>query len=227
MRMVEQVIPKLRPAGRPQGSQNVAVRERLQAAARTLFAQHGYFAVSTRAVAEAAGVNPAMIHYYFGSKQGLYEAMIADTFSPMFEALKNVLSAGPALNPSEPTPLRRFFDTYMRTLGANPWMPPLILREVIAENGKLREWFIDQFASRGGGLLTQLVAAEQAAGRIRRDLDPTLTALSMVSLAVFPFVAMPIASEVFGIRIKPEYLDILVAHTEKMFMQGARQEPSK
>lgn len=225
--MTIEATTRLKPAGRPQGSQNAAVRERLQAAARALFAQHGYYAVSTRAVAEAAGVNPAMIHYYFGSKQGLYEAMIADTFGPMFEALKNVLSAGPALDPSAPTPLRRFFDTYMRTLGANPWMPPLILREVIAENGKLRQWFINQFASRGGGLLTQLVTAEQAAGRIRSDLDPSLTALSMVSLAVFPFVAMPIASEVFGIRVKPEYLDILVAHTEVIFMHGARQEPSK
>ena len=225
--MNDEALSRTRQAGRPQGSENVAVRARLQDAARALFAQHGYDAVSTRAVAEAAGVNPAMIHYYFGSKQGLYEAMIADTFGPMFEALRNVLSAGPTLDPSAPTPIRRFFETYMHTLGANPWMPPLILREVIAENGKLRRWFINQFASRGGGLLTKLVAAEQAAGRIRSDLDPTLTALSMVSLAVFPFVAMPIASEVFGIRVKPEYIDTLVAHTEQIFMHGARQEPSK
>ncbi|MGH8371028.1 MAG: hypothetical protein ACRESC_08605, partial [Gammaproteobacteria bacterium] len=122
--------------------------------------------------------------------------------------------------PREPALTHRFFDIYMHTLGANPWMPPLILREVIAENGKLRQWFIQQFASRGGGMLTRLIQAEQAAGRIRNDLDPTLTALSMVSLAVFPFVAMPVASAVFGVRIKPDYLDILIAHTERLFREG-------
>jgi AcrR family transcriptional regulator len=207
-----------KPAGRPHGSENAAVRARLQDAARTLFAQHGYAAVSIRAVAEAAGVNPAMIHYYFGSKQGLYEAMITDTFTPLFAGLGAAVSAGTTA--TGPAPIHRFFRAYMSTLGANPWMPPLILREVVAENGKLRQWFIQQFATRGSGLLTRLVQAEQAAGRIRADLDPTLTALSMVSLAVFPFVAMPIASVVFGVRIKPDYLNMLIAHTERLFREG-------
>ncbi|HEX5339459.1 MAG TPA: TetR family transcriptional regulator [Gammaproteobacteria bacterium] len=212
--MSKEALQSSNSAGRPHRSHNPAVRARLLDAARGLFAQHGFSAVSTRAVAESAGANPAMIHYYFGSKQGLYEAMIADTFTPLFEHL------GTLLAPDSPQPIRRFFDAYMRALGANPWMPPLILREVVAENGKLRQWFIQQFATRGGGLLTRLVQTEQAAGRIRADLDPTLTALSMVSLAVFPFVAMPLASAVFGVRIKPDYLDILITHTERLFRQG-------
>jgi TetR/AcrR family transcriptional regulator len=220
MYMAKGISQNLKQPGRPHGSLNAAVRARLQDAARALFAQHGYSAVSTRAVAEAAGVNPAMIHYYFGSKQGLYEAMITDTFTPLFANLSALLVAGPSLHSAEPAPVRRFFEAYMRMLGANPWMPQLILREVVAENGKLRQWFIQQFASRGGGLLARLVQAEQTAGRIRTDLDPTLTALSMVSLAVFPFVAMPIASAVFGVRIKPDYLDMLVAHTERLFREG-------
>lgn len=207
---------KSRSAGRPRRTRNPAVRARLMEAARNLFAQQGYAAVSTRSVAEAAGANPAMIHYYFGSKQGLYEAMIGDTFTPLFEHLGQLLGPGSP----ETAPIRRFFESYMRVLGANPWMPPLILREVVAENGKLRQWFIRQFASRGGGLLARLVQVEQSAGRLRADLDPTLTALSMVSLAVFPFVAMPIASAVFGVRVKPDYLDILVTHTERLFREG-------
>ncbi|HEV2110762.1 MAG TPA: hypothetical protein VGT99_05355, partial [Gammaproteobacteria bacterium] len=101
-----------------------------------------------------------------------------------------------------------------------PWMPPLILREVVAEGGRLRGWFIQQFASKGGGLLTQLIKREQDAGRLRADLDPTLAALSLVSLAVFPFVAMPVASKVFGMRVREDYLERLIAHTERLYMQG-------
>lgn len=211
-------------AGRPQGSQNAAVRAGLLESARTLFAQHGYSAVSTRAVAEAAGVNPAMIHYYFGSKQGLYEAMLSETFTPLFANLSAALNAGPDLQTDQQSPVRRFFHAYMHTLGANPWLPPLILREVVAETGQLRQWFIQQFAAPGGGMLTRLIQAEQAAGRIQADLNPTFTALSMVSLAVFPFIAMPVASAVFGFRVKPEYLDTLIEHTEQIFMNGTRPE---
>lgn len=214
--MNEKLAAKNPKLGRPPAGQDQAVRRQLISSARGLFAKHGYDAVSIRAVAEAAGVNPAMIHYYFGSKQGLHEAMLADTIQPLVERLGALL----ADIDQQPAPLRSFLELYMRTLGANPWMPPLILREVIQEGGRLRGWFIQQFASKGGGLLTQLVQGEQAAGRIRADADPSLTALSMVSLAVFPFVAMPVTSEVFGMRVKDDYLDKLIAHTERVFLQG-------
>jgi TetR/AcrR family transcriptional regulator len=201
--------------GRPPAAADQTVRQQLLDAARGLFAKQGYDAVSIRAVAEAAQVNPAMIHYYFGSKQGLYEAMLTDTFTPLIERLASVLGSA-----DDDGALRNFFRLYMHTLGANPWMPPLILREVVAEGGRLRGWFIQQFASRGGGMLTRLIEREQAAGRIRADADPTLTALSMVSLAVFPFVAMPVTREVFGMRVKTDYLDRLIEHTERVFLQG-------
>ena len=207
-------IPRKQP-GRPPAGTDQTVRQQLLAAARTLFAQQGYDAISIRKLAESAQVNPAMIHYYFGSKEGLYEAMLADTFTPLIERLGAVLASA-----DDPGALRNFFALYMHTLGANPRMPPLILREVVAEGGRLRGWFIQQFASKGGGMLTQLVEREQAAGRIRADADPTLTALSMGSLAVFPFVAMPVAREVFGMRVRTDYLDRLIAHTERVFLQG-------
>ena len=55
-------------------------RGRILAAARDLFAEHGLDGTSTRAVAEAAGVNLAMIHYYFGSKEQLYERVLITEF---------------------------------------------------------------------------------------------------------------------------------------------------
>ena len=191
------------------------MRQQLLGVARGLFAQQGYHAVSTRQVADAAQVNPAMIHYYFGSKEGLYEAMLADTFAPLMERLDTVLAST-----DEAGALRDFFKLYMHTLGSNPWMPSLMLREVVAEGGRLRGWFVRQFASRDGGLLARLIEREQAAGRIRADADPTLTALSMVSLAVFPFVAMPVAPEASGMRVKTGYLDRLIDQTERLFLQG-------
>jgi len=206
--------PRKQP-GRPPAGSDQTVRQQLLAAARGLFAQQGYHAISIRQVAEAAKVNPAMIHYYFGSKEGLYEAMLADTFAPLIERLGTVLASA-----DDADALRNFFKLYMHTLGANPWMPPLILREVVAEGGRLRSWFVQQFASKGGGMLTRLIEHEQAVGRIRADADPTLTALSMVSLAVFPFVAMPVTREVFGMRVKTDYLDRLIDHTERVFLQG-------
>ncbi len=205
-----------RTVGRPAGAVRAAVRARLVEVARRLFAERGYAAVSLRAIAAAAEVNPAMVHYYFASKRGLYEAVIAETLSPVVERLNVMLAArgGGGFT------LRDLLELYVRTLAASPWLPPLILREVLAEDGPIRSWFIRQFAARGGGLLTRLIRHEQAAGRLRPDLDPRLTALSLVSLAAFPFAALPVTSTVFGMRTCGRRLEQFIAHTGRLLREG-------
>ena len=64
-----------RRSGRPTSSEGRDVRTRLLAAARELFARRGFDAVSTRELARAAGATPAMVHYYFGDKHGLFRAL--------------------------------------------------------------------------------------------------------------------------------------------------------
>ncbi|MGW7071783.1 TetR/AcrR family transcriptional regulator [Streptomyces sp. NPDC054855] len=59
-----------RPRGRPRG--NPPTREAIVSAARALFLERGYRGATLRAVAEAAGVDPALIAYHFGSKKGLF-----------------------------------------------------------------------------------------------------------------------------------------------------------
>ncbi|WDT59765.1 TetR/AcrR family transcriptional regulator [Streptomyces sp. G7(2002)] len=60
----------IRPRGRPRG--NPPTRESIVSAARALFLEHGYRRTTLRAVAGAAGVDPALIAYHFGSKKGLF-----------------------------------------------------------------------------------------------------------------------------------------------------------
>ncbi|MCX4448724.1 TetR/AcrR family transcriptional regulator [Streptomyces sp. NPDC087866] len=64
------VAPPARPRGRPRG--NPQIREQLVVAARALFLERGYRATTLRAVAGAAGADPALIAYHFGSKKGLF-----------------------------------------------------------------------------------------------------------------------------------------------------------
>ncbi|MFE6766546.1 TetR family transcriptional regulator [Streptomyces sp. NPDC057689] len=64
------VAAPARPRGRPRG--NPPIRESLVVAARELFLERGYRATTLRAVAGAAGVDPALISYHFGSKKGLF-----------------------------------------------------------------------------------------------------------------------------------------------------------
>jgi AcrR family transcriptional regulator len=64
-------------------------RQRVLEAARELFGQHGYAGTTVRAVATAAGVDPAMVFYFFGTKQGLFSAVVdmSERVPPAIESI--------------------------------------------------------------------------------------------------------------------------------------------
>ena len=108
----------------------------------------------------------------------------------------------------------------MRMLAANPWVPQLIVQEVLAEGGRFRTQFIEQFAGRLAPMLADVLRREQAAGRLRNDFDPKLGAISAISLCVFPFVSLPVTSRVLGLSVEGESLERLATHTSNVLLHG-------
>lgn len=204
-----------RAPGRPAG--DLAIRECLLETARREFAAHGFRGVSVSAIARDAGATPAMVHYYFGNKQGLYRAVLMDALGPILERLEEVMRDPPA----DEDLLPRFVHGYMRLLAENPEVPSLIVRDVLTPGGQMRETFVSGFASRGGKGLRELVRRAQKLGRLRADLDPDLAALSLLSMAVFPFVGAPVAGQVFEYSLDPEAIERLADHTLELFYRGA------
>lgn len=217
--------PRRRP-GRPRGETHTeTIRASLLKAARELFAQRDFKATSVREIAAAARVNPAMIHYHFGDKDGLYRAMLEDALGPMMRRLQTLAEA-PG-NAHEEVPLREVLAGVMTTFAREPWLARLIVREVLAEAGPFRDTFIREIAPRAGGRLPKLLGRAIEQGQVRADLDPTLGTLSFMSLMVFPFIALPIAEKVLGIRMTDAFVERLVDHTTRMFYEGAGRKQSR
>ncbi|MFC4150222.1 TetR family transcriptional regulator [Micromonospora mangrovi] len=82
---------RARPTGRRPG--NPDTRESILAAARTAFAERGFDAASIRVIATAAGVDPALVHHYFGTKEELFRATVDIPVDPA-ELLSGVLAGG-------------------------------------------------------------------------------------------------------------------------------------
>ncbi len=204
----------IRRPGRPPQGADSQVRDALLEAARTLFLRYGFRAVSSRQVAAAAGVNPAMIHYYFSGKEGLYRAMLESAVAPIVSRVATMLGDPASVD------LQALARTYMRTLAANPWIPGLIVREVLSPDGSFRQAFVRDFAGRFAPMVRTIVARESERGRLRRDLDPSLTVISLLSLALFPFISLPITSRVLGIETGEAGMEKLIAHTVGVFVHG-------
>jgi len=210
-----------RRPGRPTGG-DAAVREKLLDCARDLFLRHGFGEVSMRRIAAAAGTTPAMIHYYFGDKLGLYRAMTEAAVQPLIDAVQRLGAATGAAGPG----LEQVMRAYMQMVAANPWFPALIIQEVLAQNGHLRSEFIERFAGRTAPALVAVLHRERAQGKLRHDIDPQFAAVSLLSLCVFPFASLPVTGPVLGFRPEGEALERFIDHTLRLFREGsvAREE---
>lgn len=201
--------PVRRP-GRPRNEQaSEAVRRQLLERAREQFAQHGYAGVSLRHLAAEVGVNPAMVHYYFGNKQGLFLAMLAEHVEPLLTRLEQSLED---THTEGRQTLTSFLGVFTDTLRREAWLPGLVLREVLPPQGALHQVFTERFARRGGGMLRALIVREQQQGKLPAGLDPSLTTLTLISQVWFPFLARPLATQVFDAQFDTGFPKSLVRH---------------
>ena len=104
----------------------VSTRDAVFDSAATLFAKGGFDGVSVDDLAREAGVNKAMIYYYFADKLSLYRAVLADGLSKM-----GAIADGIATSADTPAAkLDRFIEAFVRMTEMRPWMPALMLREI-------------------------------------------------------------------------------------------------
>jgi AcrR family transcriptional regulator len=209
------VTRKRRGRGRPSAENAEDVRKKLLDAARELFPRYGYRGVSSRQIGAAAGVNFAMIRYYFGGKPGLYREMLQAVLQPARSTLD---AMGAALPPPN---LGNVLEDMTRSWAANPWVAGFVVREVLAPDGPMRAMFLREFPERLTPIVERLVEGEMAAGKLRADLDPRLLVLSIVSLAIFPFLTLPLTTRVFGVRNDEEFVERFLRHTAELLARGA------
>jgi AcrR family transcriptional regulator len=203
-----------RRAGRPSGD-DLDLRARLLDAAIAQFARAGIGATSLRAIAGEAEVTPAMLHYYFGDKPRLVQALVEERLLPALAPLRVRLErAG-----DDP---RVSIEAFVRGIGEvvarHPWLPPLWVREVLCEGGALREVLFTQAVPGLPQLLARRFAAAQADGRLNADLDPRLLVVSLVGLTLFPAAGAPIWRRTFG--AEGLGVDVMLRHTLALLDRG-------
>ncbi|MCB1692598.1 MAG: TetR/AcrR family transcriptional regulator [Pseudomonadales bacterium] len=204
-----------RPGRRAGAEGTTDSREALLQAASELFASRGADAVSVRQVADSAGVSAAMINYHFKDKRGLMRAVLERGLDRLLEIITEV--AGDHDGPVTTS----FINRYIHALNEDPALPQLMVREVLARNSPYQKVIAERFARKAVNLMPARLMEDIAESRLRGDLDPTMTMMSLVGMCVFPFLAGPILWPVLGYEYDEEFANRLVAHTTRLFNEGA------
>lgn len=212
---------KTRPGpGRP--SQPSEARQRLVDAGLALFTEQGYKPVSTRMIAREAGVDAAMIRYYFGSKVGLFETIIRETFTPIIDQFRfpETLKKEPQDQLSGEALMQQLMTTYYQVMVRNPKLPRLIFQILHQQDSEAYPVFFkttQELVHYSRKWITDVLVAS---GMLREDVDPARAQFSFISLMVFPLIAPPVISQQLGISHSPETITEHIKHTSKLLTQG-------
>lgn len=169
--------------------------ERIFIAAISVFAEHGRDGARMQDIADAAGINKALVHYYFRSKDRLYE----EVFSYIMRKFFGMLSE--ALTPAErfEDVLRIFISNYIDMLREHANLVRFMLHEVSMGAPVFRQRMqvmMQEVPSNPPNLLLQAIKRAQAAGDIR-PVDPLHTLITIISSCVFFFLSFPILTALF------------------------------
>lgn len=205
-----------RKAGRP--SSKTETRERLIECARELFTVMAYDKVSIRLIAGKAGVDSALIRYYFGNKEGLFETMLRETLAPLSERMENVQKDVSQRN------LLDIMRTYYQEMTKKPEFPRLILQVMNMPESKVHRQLLEKVILDISKPIQSVMFDNLLEnGVLRGDLDPKLCRVSYLSLMVFPFIAPPSMLAIHGIELTDEFFAQLLEHNIKLMTGGMFQ----
>ncbi|HJC94656.1 MAG TPA: TetR/AcrR family transcriptional regulator [Candidatus Phocaeicola excrementigallinarum] len=169
---------------------------RILQAAENEFFEKGYAGARTASIAEAAGVTHAMLHYYFRTKDKLFERIVSEKISMLADILLSAI--GDANLPLEER-IRQGIERHFDFISANRDLPRFIVNEVLS-----RPEQIDTMKGNIQNIVNELLdnlqqeIDEYAAKGFCRQVDARMLLIDIVSLNVFPFMAAPIVYGAIG-----------------------------
>lgn len=159
-------------------------------AAHTVFIRKGMDGSRMQEIANEAGINKALLHYYFRTKEKLFAAIFRQVFKQVFPGIKELLYADVAIE----IKIGAFVEKYMELLLKNPYIPMFILKEINRDPESLATVIKSQ------GTHPEEVFAvfekEMEKGTIRR-MNPKDLLVNMLALSIFPIAGRPLMTEMF------------------------------
>ncbi len=170
-----------------------STEQKIKDAARQIFVQKGFAGARMEEIAALAEINKAMLHYYFRSKEKLFEVIFDEVFKEVLPRIKGIFYS----EKDSIGKIEDFIDQYIQTLMENPYVPLFVLHELSSNPDR----FVQKIKERHG--LPEIspfigqIMNEMVEGKIRA-FHPFHLVMTILGMCVFPFAARPVLKAVGG-----------------------------
>lgn len=176
--------------------------EKIFEAARKVFQRRGFSGARMQEIADEAGINKAMLHYYFRSKDKLFQKVFQAGVRSILPNLFNIISSEASLY--EKT--KQVAAYYTRTLQENPYLPMFVLHEMHQHPERFKEFMSSIRPIIPQNFIHQIQSAIER-GEIR-PISPQNFLINLLSWCMFPVIAENMISTVFGLN-EEEFQDLI------------------
>ncbi len=160
--------------------------ERILAAARKVFTTKGMAGARMQDIADKAGINKALLHYYFRDKDKLFEVVFLEEAQKFFPKINNIFNSDVSLFEK----IENFVNEYIDEMQKNPYLPWFVMNEINRDPDQFmyKIWGKENLP-KPGKFLAQ-IQYEIKKGTIKR-ISPVHLLMNLLSMTIFPFVAKP------------------------------------
>lgn len=170
--------------------QDQKTQELILEAARKVFIRDGFDGARMQDIANVAGINKALLHYYYKNKESLFNLVFEDAFAAFVPQIHAIFSG----NGDAVEKLCKYVEAHIELLLKKPDLPTFVIHEIHRDPDRFFNSLISKmpgpppFASFMGQLMQ-----EMSEGKIR-EMDPRFVWMNVMAMTVFPFVAAPLMS---------------------------------
>lgn len=158
-------------------------------AARKVFMEKGFDGATMQDIANEAGINKSLLHYYYRSKEKLFREIFLNVFRMFIPKFGEIFMSEKSIFEK----IEDFAEHYIEMMIRNPLIPSFVLREISTNPGSL----VDAMKDMGmqPDFILQAIKAETEKGNII-EIDPRQLLVNIIGLCIFPFAAKPLLARV-------------------------------
>ncbi|MDZ7757293.1 TetR/AcrR family transcriptional regulator [Rhodohalobacter sp.] len=163
-----------------------STEEKIFEAAREIFQSKGLEGARMQEIADKADINKSMLHYYYRSKEKLFEKVYELSIIKLMPQVASLLNADLPLNEK----LRKFAKKYIELLKVNPDIPLFVIHEMNKNPSRLKKFVVGEIGKRVQPFLKQITEEREKGNTV--DLPPEQIFVNIMAILVFPFLGRPV-----------------------------------
>ncbi len=189
--------------------EELETEEQILEAAKRVFQEQGFSGARMQEIADEAGINKSMLHYYFRSKDKLFQKVFQESVRQFFPVIFKVLNSDLALVPK----IEKLVETYYDMFRQQPHLPRFVIHEMNQHPDRFKE-FVEGMGVEVPEKFVKQIEAEIEAGEMK-SIQPQEFIINTIGLCVFPVLAQPMIKTVFQMN-EEQYHQFLEARKKEL-----------